>query len=265
MRKYCQYKWPCRTQWTEPYRAFGMTGSFYSFKSTNPFKNLTQKLTSSSILQENKKSSRTEYVTKHSEPKFSLLSQLCEHLNSIWNWPFFSASLCQNNFLRVWSLKGLKLVFSKRCASKIWRGSVRSDFKKLDSFTSEMSKNHRIRNFVRNGRVRVNSLVLPTNFKCRSLELVDIFRLFFNKKLIGSFFLIFISPIIISENVPYTPRINPQAPVAQKNSDEMVFRHFQAPQNFWCATYGKYWFKPFQISFFSGFLYQDHVLSQMVL
>ena len=35
-------------------------------------------------------------------------------------------------------------------------GSVRSDLKKLDSFTLEMSKNHLIRNFLRNGRLRVN-------------------------------------------------------------------------------------------------------------
>ena len=32
---------------------------------------------------------------------------------------------------------------------------MRSDFKKLDSFTSETSKNHLIRNFLRNGRLRV--------------------------------------------------------------------------------------------------------------
>ena len=39
--------------------------------------------------------------------------------------------------------EGLKLVFSKRCASK------------LDSFTLETSENHLNRNFLRNGRVRV--------------------------------------------------------------------------------------------------------------
>ena len=39
-------------------------------------------------------------------------------------------------------------------------GSVRSDLKKLDSFTLEMSKNHLISNFLRNGRLRVN--VLPS-------------------------------------------------------------------------------------------------------
>ena len=35
-------------------------------------------------------------------------------------------------------------------------GSVRSDLKKLDSFTLEMSKNHLIRSFLSNGRLRVN-------------------------------------------------------------------------------------------------------------
>ena len=36
------------------------------------------------------------------------------------------------------------------------RRSVGSDLKKLDSFTLETSKNHLIRNFLRNGRLRVN-------------------------------------------------------------------------------------------------------------
>ena len=34
------------------------------------------------------------------------------------------------------------------------RGSVRSDLKKIDPFTLETSKNHLIRNFIRDGRVR---------------------------------------------------------------------------------------------------------------
>ena len=33
---------------------------------------------------------------------------------------------------------------------------MRSDLKKLDSFTLETSKNHLIRNFLRNGRLRFN-------------------------------------------------------------------------------------------------------------
>ena len=52
---------------------------------------------------------------------------------------------------------GLKFVFLKRSASKIWGGGVSEVwFKKLDSFTLETSKNHLIRNFLRNGRLRVN-------------------------------------------------------------------------------------------------------------
>ena len=60
--------------------------------------------------------------------------------------------------------------------------------------------------------------------------------------------------------------LNPQAPVAQKITDKVVFRRFQGegiefflnrtsltPSDFWCASFGKYRFKLFQISFFSGF------------
>ena len=59
----------------------------------------------------------------------------------------------------------VKLVFFKRCASKIWGRSVRSDLKKLDSFTLETSKNYLIRYFPRNGRVRVKkqSFICSTN------------------------------------------------------------------------------------------------------
>ena len=54
------------------------------------------------------------------------------------------------------NLKGLKSVLSKICATKSeGGGSVSSDFKKLDSFTLETSKNHLIRSFLRNGRLRV--------------------------------------------------------------------------------------------------------------
>ena len=35
--------------------------------------------------------------------------------------------------------------------------------------------------------------------------------------------------------------------------------------DFWCASLGKYQFKPFQLSFFSGFPYQDYILRQVVL
>ena len=53
------------------------------------------------------------------------------------------------------NLEGLKSVVSKSSASKIWWGVSEVRFKKLDSFILEMSKNHLIRNFLRNGRVRV--------------------------------------------------------------------------------------------------------------
>ena len=56
-----------------------------------------------------------------------------------------------------WKLEGPKLVFFKRCASRIWGGSIRSDLKKLDAFTWETSTNHLIRNFLRNERVRVKT------------------------------------------------------------------------------------------------------------
>ena len=36
--------------------------------------------------------------------------------------------------------------------------NLRSDLKKLDSFTLETLKNHLIRNFLRNGRLRVKDL-----------------------------------------------------------------------------------------------------------
>ena len=63
-----------------------------------------------------------------------------------------------------------------------------------------------------------------------------------------------------------TSWLNPQAPVTQKTVDEVIFRRFQGegvefffnrtsltPSDFWCASFGKYRFKPFQISFFIGF------------
>ena len=46
-------------------------------------------------------------------------------------------------------------IFQKRRIKNL-RGSVRSDLKNLDSFTLETSKNHLIRNFLHNGRLRVN-------------------------------------------------------------------------------------------------------------
>ena len=52
--------------------------------------------------------------------------------------------------------KGLIWYFPKDAHQKSDEGSVRSDLKKLDPFILETSKNHLIRNFLRNGRVRVN-------------------------------------------------------------------------------------------------------------
>ena len=45
------------------------------------------------------------------------------------------------------------------------RGVSEVRLKKLDSFTFETSKNHLIRNFLRNGRLRVNILLLLENLK----------------------------------------------------------------------------------------------------
>ena len=61
-------------------------------------------------------------------------------------------------------IKALKLIFSKRCASKIWGGVSDIRLKKLDSVTLETSKNHLIRNFMRNERVRVEGYVIKYYF-----------------------------------------------------------------------------------------------------
>ena len=78
----------------------------------------------------------------------------------------------------------------------------------------------------------------------------------------------FFIPITISN--PDFFFVDPQTPVAQKVVDDVVFRRFKGegfeffwigplwpPSDFWCASFGKNQFKPFQLSFFSGFLYQD--------
>ena len=54
----------------------------------------------------------------------------------------------------IW--KGRNRYLPKDAHQKSDGGSVRSDFKKLDSFTLEKSKNHLIHSFLRNGRLRVN-------------------------------------------------------------------------------------------------------------
>ena len=45
-------------------------------------------------------------------------------------------------------------IYQKMCLKNL-RSLVRSDLKKLDSFTLKTSKNHLISNFLRNDRVRV--------------------------------------------------------------------------------------------------------------
>ena len=46
-------------------------------------------------------------------------------------------------------------IFQKMCIINLRRGQWGPVLKKLDSFTLEKSKKHLIRNFLRNGRVRV--------------------------------------------------------------------------------------------------------------
>ena len=55
----------------------------------------------------------------------------------------------------IW--KGLNLFFPKDAHQKS-EGVSEVRFKKLDSFTLETSKNHLIRNFRRNGRLKVKSV-----------------------------------------------------------------------------------------------------------
>ena len=67
------------------------------------------------------------------------------------------------------SWKDLNWYFPKDAHQKSEGGGlVRFSLKKLDSFTLETSKNHLIRNFLRNGRVMVNdqkiNLVLLRDF-----------------------------------------------------------------------------------------------------
>ena len=72
--------------------------------------------------------------------------------------------------------KGLNRYLPKDAHQKSDGGSVRSDFKKLDSFTSETSKNHHIRNFLRNGRLRVKfmNFNLRPHIKFRHLYKFDL-------------------------------------------------------------------------------------------
>ena len=54
----------------------------------------------------------------------------------------------------IW--KDINWYLPKDAHQKSDGGSVRSDLKKVDSFTLETSKNHLIHSFLRNGRLRVN-------------------------------------------------------------------------------------------------------------
>ena len=56
--------------------------------------------------------------------------------------------------MKAW--KALIDIFQKMRIKNI-RGVSEVRFKKIDSITLEMSKNHLIRNFLRNGRVRVKT------------------------------------------------------------------------------------------------------------
>ena len=62
------------------------------------------------------------------------------------------------NIKTHWKMKAgtLKLIFSESCGSETWVwGQWAPIIKKLDSLTLETSKNHLIRNFLLNRRVRV--------------------------------------------------------------------------------------------------------------
>ena len=54
-------------------------------------------------------------------------------------------------------------------------GSVRSDSEKLDYFTLETSKTYLIRNFLRNGRVRVNIIVTHKRYQTVSKIIIQRF------------------------------------------------------------------------------------------
>ena len=65
-----------------------------------------------------------------------------------------------------------------------------SDLKKLDSFTSEASKNHLIRNFLRNGRLRVNKKIKSSFWQTLSYDIAKVKLTYFQKKLFNSSFLL---------------------------------------------------------------------------
>ena len=87
-------------------------------------------------------------------------------------------NLTQNRSLykNDWKIKAgrAQIGLFQRCASKIW---VTSDLKKLDPFTLETSKNHLIRNFLRNERVRVKTWISPNVAKISFLQILHVLSL----------------------------------------------------------------------------------------
>ena len=60
--------------------------------------------------------------------------------------------------------------------------------------------------------------------------------------------------------------VNPHTLVAQKVEDKVIYRRFEGEGvEFFLIIFLKYQFNHFQLSFFRGFFYQDHFLSQMIL
>ena len=86
---------------------------------------------------------------------FSLISFVRKSYKATWlkTWSSYKNPLKNE----IW--KGLNRYFPKDAHQKSGGGSVRSDLRNLDSFTLETSKYHLIRNFLRNGRLRVNVIL----------------------------------------------------------------------------------------------------------
>ena len=69
------------------------------------------------------------------------------------------------------------------------RGSLRSDLKKLDSFTFETSKNHLIRKFLRNWRLRVKANKFPNVINAKFTSKALIFDYSFDHKYDSSYYM----------------------------------------------------------------------------
>ena len=90
-------------------------------------------------------------VTENKHLFFSSISFFQISYKTIWlkTWSWYKTH---------WKMKSGRVligIYQKIRIKNLNGGSVRSDLKKLDSFTLEASKNHLFRNFLRNGRVRV--------------------------------------------------------------------------------------------------------------